>query len=359
VVYILGTMAHTDDISKILARLTEESGADVLLCNASMDRGLERTIVDLCRERRRRDSVVVILVTSGGDADVAFRIARYLQCAYKKFTCIIPGWCKSAGTLLTLGAHEVVFGVHGELGPLDVQMAKKDELMGVESGLTVMTALTAIHEKTLLAFEHFFLVTTIKGGGRLTVQTASEIAVELAKGIFSPISEQIDPIHIGEAWRSMAIATEYGQRLIERSQNASRRALDKIITDYPSHGFVIDRIEAQTIFEHARECTKNEQELVDRLGEAALFPHTSTLVHFLNDEKEEQPNADADTVPEKFNDNPSPEAGADASQAKPVVQIARDGRDSAHEQLAVVGASKEQNSNGNIHATSGNSQQIG
>jgi len=194
--------AKEDNFVELVERVTAAHDADILMCNTGMARGVERTLIDLCCARKKRKNVLVILVTSGGDADVAFRIARYLQFSYEKFVCLVSGWCKSAGTLVALGASELVFGVHGELGPLDVQMAKKDELLDSESGLTVMAALTAIHEKTLLAFDHFFLETTFKAGGRLTVQTASEIAVGLATGLFSPISEQDRP---DSYWRSVAV----------------------------------------------------------------------------------------------------------------------------------------------------------
>ncbi len=280
-----------------------------------MDRGLERHVVDMCRIRKRRPNVILILVTSGGDADVAFRIARSLQYSYVRFTCIISGWCKSAGTLVSLGANEIIFGAHGELGPLDVQMAKKDELLDVESGLTVMTALTAIHEKTLLAFEHFFIETTVGAAGRISVQTASDIAVGLATGLFAPISDQIDPIHIGEAYRSMAIATEYGQRLIEKSKNTDLQALNKIISGYPSHGFVIDHVEAKTIFKNVRECTEDEQALLDELGGVALSPTPKPFVKFLNDALEEV-NHDHGKPGSSNNDQLAEEARGNASSGE-------------------------------------------
>ena len=105
-----------------------------------------------------------------------------------------------------------------------------------------MTALSAIHEQALAAFEYFFLETTVKAGGRLSVHIASEIGVGLTRGIFGPIAEQIDPIHMGEAWRSMAVAEEYGSRLIRTSKNMLLPSLEHLISNYPSHGFVIDRI---------------------------------------------------------------------------------------------------------------------
>lgn len=218
-------LSRAEEYKRAIAELTDSASADIVLCNAAIERGLDGRIISLCHDRRRRPNVLLILVSEGGNPDVAYRIARTLQCAYERFSCLVSGYCKSAGTLLALGAHELVFGNHGELGPLDVQMAKKDELMESESGLTVMTALTALHEKAMLAFEHFFIQTTVRGAGRITVRTASTIATELTRALFSPISDQIDPLHVGEAWRSMAVAKAYGERLMEKSKNFSSEKL--------------------------------------------------------------------------------------------------------------------------------------
>jgi ClpP class serine protease len=97
-------------------------------------------------DRKRRKNAILILVTEGGDPDAAYRIARCFQEHYELFTCIVPGYCKSAGTLITIGAHELVMTDGGELGPLDIQMSKKDELWESQSGLTVAAALNALHE---------------------------------------------------------------------------------------------------------------------------------------------------------------------------------------------------------------------
>ncbi len=47
------------------------------------------------------------MVTEGGDADPAYRIARCLQDHYDRFSLFVSGYCKSAGTLVALGAHEL------------------------------------------------------------------------------------------------------------------------------------------------------------------------------------------------------------------------------------------------------------
>ena len=59
----------------------------------------------------------------------------------------VSGYCKSAGTLVATGAHKLIMSDHGELGPLDVQMSKKDNFWKKESGLIVMNTLTALQKR--------------------------------------------------------------------------------------------------------------------------------------------------------------------------------------------------------------------
>ena len=127
-----------------------------------------------------------------------------------------------------------------------------------------MTALTALHEKSLLAFSSIFsFKPRFTAAARISVRTASNIAAELTKALFSPISQQVDPLHVGEAFRSMNVAKAYGERLVDKSKNLTAEKLDELISEYPSHGFVIDRIEAGKIFKNVRETNGIEQGLLE------------------------------------------------------------------------------------------------
>ncbi|MGB8097085.1 MAG: hypothetical protein WCF17_08015, partial [Terracidiphilus sp.] len=169
---------------------------------------------------------MLILVTEGGDPDAAYRIARCFQSCYEKFTCVVSGYCKSAGTLITTGANELVVTDAGELGPLDIQMSKKDELWESQSGLTVMAALDALKEKAFSTFEHSFLEIKKRSLNTVTFKTAAEIAVKLSAGLFDPIFQQVDPMHVGEASRAQAIAKHYSMRLAYYGKNISDSSLE-------------------------------------------------------------------------------------------------------------------------------------
>ncbi|HEX6503230.1 MAG TPA: hypothetical protein VF011_08270, partial [Terriglobales bacterium] len=139
---------NRDAILAAANALAEALNADVFVYNAPMERGNDRKVIATVGARqRRRANVLLLLVTEGGDPDVAYRISRCFQFSYPegKFFCFISGFCKSAGALVALGAYELIFSEHGEIGPIDVQMGKKDELWEWQSGLTVNASLSALN----------------------------------------------------------------------------------------------------------------------------------------------------------------------------------------------------------------------
>ena len=136
------------DFQKAADQLAEVRDTDVLFFNGPIERHLDQRVIEYCVRRRRRKTVTLMLVTDGGDPHAAYRIARCLQSKYSRFTAFIPGFCKSAGTIVALGAHELVMSDFGELGPLDVQLARKDELFEKQSGLTATSAKHFSHLNT-------------------------------------------------------------------------------------------------------------------------------------------------------------------------------------------------------------------
>jgi hypothetical protein len=173
--------------------VAERLDADILLVNSGMGRPTDQAIIDACRIRRRRPNVLLMLITTGGDADAAYRIARALQRYYDRFIAYLPGYCKSAGTLVATGAHELVFGDHGELGPLDVQMRKADELFETSSGLTVMEAMNTLENTAYRMLETCFLRIKAGSSGQITFKTATDVAVAMVTGLLEPLYRQIDP----------------------------------------------------------------------------------------------------------------------------------------------------------------------
>lgn len=66
----------------------------------------------------------LILETPGGLGEVAEDIVGLLRNKYPNdFTVIIPGWAKSAGTIMAMAADEILMEPASALGPIDAQIA--------------------------------------------------------------------------------------------------------------------------------------------------------------------------------------------------------------------------------------------
>ncbi|WP_374481349.1 hypothetical protein [Zoogloea sp.] len=219
---------------------------DVIVMSRSIERALHADLSRALEEKRKHDRCIVFLTTYGGDPDAGYRIARCLRHHYKHVRLMIPSFCKSAGTLITICANEVVIGDRGELGPLDVQVMKSSELAERSSGLDIIQALQAGLDHVQQAFRQSLM--DIRSGGRLSTKLAGEFASKIAVGVAAPLYAQIDPNRLGEMQRAMRIAHEYGQRLDKYSHNLKPGALDRLVAEYPSHSFVIDRKEATELF---------------------------------------------------------------------------------------------------------------
>ena len=200
----------------------------------------------------KRKNASLVLITFGGDLSQAYLLIRYFTLRYQSFRVVVLGPCKSAGTLVTLGAHQVAIGPFGELGPIDVQLGREDELFGQQSGLDTIESLEVLQRSGFAAF-HQCVNDLVKGsgGGGLSTKTACEVAARLVTGLFRPVAEQIDPTKIASIERNMRVAQNYGQRVM--TQNVRDGAIEYLARKYPSHSFIIDWKEAQDVVFHSVE----------------------------------------------------------------------------------------------------------
>lgn len=250
------TVGHFSEESLAVAKqIAEERNADLYLYSAPIHRANASAFCgQLARIQPKRPNACLILTTHGGDPDAAFLIGRCLQRHYGGFSVLIFGPCKSAGTLVVIGAKEVVVADSGELGPLDIQIGKEDELFIRSSGLDITESIVYLRDLASELFLNQFV--RLKAGSSITTKTAAEIAQGIALGVVGPIIAQIDPIKLGEVQRSMNIAKHYGKIL-----NPSFSELDSLVTGYPSHSFVIDREQAKRIFQNVRPPSDKEDRL--------------------------------------------------------------------------------------------------
>lgn len=301
------------DFLMVANAISQERDADIFLLNGGISKPLERRVcIEIQKRSKRRKNLIVLIATEGGSADAGFRIGRHFQENYEHCTAVVAGWCKSAGTLICIAADRIAIGHSGELGPLDVQLAKPDDLGAVASGLTLESAFRSLRASSFELFESFLLETIRKSGGRITTKTAAELAVQLTVGMMSPIFQQIDPLKLGEDYRATRIAEEYAVRLNIKAQNlkadASFDALEALVRGYPSHRFVIDRSEAGTLFQRVDVLDGELSKLVEALGPLSTDPLSAAkgqkeVVMYVNQEPLHEVQSDTAT-PENSPDGP-------------------------------------------------------
>jgi hypothetical protein len=80
-------------------------------------------IYDALSAIQGKQKIDVILFSRGGDPDQAYLIGTILQeSATKKLTIIIPRYAKSAATLITCAADEIIMLPASELGPIELMV---------------------------------------------------------------------------------------------------------------------------------------------------------------------------------------------------------------------------------------------
>lgn len=276
--------------------IAKERDCDVMILNYGFDSGFEiLRFLPFIRARKNKHPNVLVFVTSeGGDADCAYRIGRFIQDAYQSITVVVSGWCKSAGTLVCIAANELIVCDAGELGPLDVQLSKLDEVGERSSGLAIEASFEKLQKESSKLFMRYLQTILSEIPGRISFRTAADIASHMATGATAPIFSKIDPLAVGEDYRANLVAEQYAVRLNLKSRNlreGDNSGLRMLASGYPSHRFVIDRAKASRLFQRVSRPAGNIAELVSCLGRDVIVPRSSARseeprLEFINDESQ-------------------------------------------------------------------------
>lgn len=69
------------------------------------------------------DALDLIIETPGGSGEVAEDIVELIRDKYDDFAVIVPGWAKSAGTLIVMASNEILMDHSSAVGPIDAQIS--------------------------------------------------------------------------------------------------------------------------------------------------------------------------------------------------------------------------------------------
>jgi ClpP class serine protease len=116
-----------------LARISALRERDVLVFAADINKQIPQISIDYSDllpftdqlSNLKGDNLDLILETPGGAGEVAEDLVKAMRAKYRNVAVIIPGWAKSAGTIMAMAADEILMGPNSGLGPIDAQITNQ------------------------------------------------------------------------------------------------------------------------------------------------------------------------------------------------------------------------------------------
>jgi len=186
------------------------------------------TIEMILPPSRKIERLDLFLHSPGGFLDSAYKIVRICKEYANEFNVIVPLAAKSAATVITLGANEILMTVFSELGPIDpiIQHPYKPDVR--------------VPARSIKDFFSFLNST----------ETSDRILVD--PQFKSQMSSLLDPYLIGSYQTALNSSKQIAEKLLK--ENALKdhpelvdEAVKKFSETYYSHSYVIDRNEAREI----------------------------------------------------------------------------------------------------------------
>lgn len=173
-----------------LRRISELRGRDILVFAADFSKGnapISISFEDLLPindqfSNLKGTSLDLILETPGGSGETAEDIVKLLRSKYNDISIIVPGWAKSAGTIIAMSCDEILMEPASALGPIDAQISRNGKVFSAEALLKGMDEIKReVSEKGNLNMAFIPILQDISPGELQSAQNALDFAKELVQ----------------------------------------------------------------------------------------------------------------------------------------------------------------------------------
>ena len=111
------------------------------------------------------NEIDIILETPGGRAEVVEDLVKLVRSRFDRVGIIVPGMAKSAGTIFTMAADEILMGTTSALGPIDAQIFSKGKRFSADAFLTGLDSIRKeVEEKKHLDIAYVPILQNISPG---------------------------------------------------------------------------------------------------------------------------------------------------------------------------------------------------
>lgn len=263
---------------KLIKELQKERGSRVF-CYVTSDRGsfppnipgmntqlatdIQPFVYEHLRQTGKTDKIDLFLYTRGGMTNSVLPLLNLFRSYCKTLSVLVPHIAHSGGTLICLGADDIIMGEMGELSPIDPTTAnpfnprvKPEDVNSPQVGISV--------EDVISFFE---LVKDEKVGIKGTSPNMLSA--------FQILSSKIHPLALGNVYRAYQQIRFIAKKLLE--MHLKKMGEDKLyeiaeafVKKFYSHDYSINYQEAKGILggKIVKKATGNEEKLMHSLLEA-------------------------------------------------------------------------------------------
>ena len=173
-------------LEKLLSEVEKATNSDVLSYFGPIVDGNENTFLDIIEELAndpdKKDTLSVVLTTTGGSAIAVERYVNIIRHFYKKVIFIVPDYAYSAGTIFCMSGDEIWMDFFSVLGPIDPQVTNRDGHMVPALGyLDKVNGLIEKAQKGTLTQAEFLILKDFDLAELRSYEQARELTVDLLK----------------------------------------------------------------------------------------------------------------------------------------------------------------------------------
>ena len=256
--------ARRESVAEVGGRFLAASGGDACLLLAGPlmsqsgndDQSIESAVARCCTARFGYPdepfggTIDLILDTSGGSLDSAFKTILFLSRFTKRLRVFVPRRAKSAGTLIAVGAAELYLSPFAELGPLDTQIRDPRNPTDRVSALDCYQSVDYVRTFGLNTLTKTFRSLAEETRALIPLSRLIGTSVEFSIGSIAPILTQVNALDFGGWGRTLRIGEMYADALLSRAgyvRDQSKEIAHQLVYGYTHHPFPIDVDEARRI----------------------------------------------------------------------------------------------------------------
>lgn len=177
--------------------------------------------------------IILYLYTRGGDTSAAWNIVNLIRMFGDELVVIVPYKAHSAGTIISLGANRIVMTKQATLSPIDPSITTPLNPMNPNTKELSPVSVEAVNGYLDYAREELQICDS-----------------EVLAQIFMKLTDSVQPLVLGEVYRSRAQIKMLAKRLLQ-NQELDDKEIQKIVeflcSESGSHDYTLNRREAKAL----------------------------------------------------------------------------------------------------------------